>query len=132
MEKYILMKALTGSEWDGVEFALLPFSEKRLNQFLAKKKVLDTLKDVDQLVVYSDDVEFFTDLSQLNNVDEDEENPIIVEINDIEELSRPEQTIKYGQIKFGKDEIIFSGYGKHTNEEYWCNLSYSRIETLTK
>lgn len=122
------MKAVTGSEWDGVEFALLPFSEKRLNQFIAKKNVLDTLEDVNELVVYADEVEFFTDLSQLNIEIDEDEIPIIVEINDIEELSRPEQTIKYGHISFGKEEITFSGYGKHTDEEYWCKLSYSQIE----
>jgi glycyl-tRNA synthetase alpha subunit len=136
MNKYILMQALTGSEWDSVEFALLPYSLKRIKNFLDKKASLEGLKKsegIDELITYADEVDFYNDAEQLPErieFESGDESPMIVELTDEEvaSLSQPEQVIKYGEVSIGTFEVKFSGFGKHTSEEYWCRINWDNMK----
>jgi len=132
MEKFILLKALTNSEWDHVDFALLPI--ETIETHLKKKQILASLNgEVDELVIYEDAVVFYASIEDLperfTSEDYYKEKPMLVELSDqeIEALSKPDQTIKSGQVKFSKEEVTFTGHGKHTNEEYWCSLHWEHV-----
>lgn len=137
MTQYILMPAQTQSEWDSVSFALLPYDAKLFKSFLKTKAKLDKLKGTaDQFSLYVDDVDFFTDLEELPEqfqLDEDE-TPKLIELTDeqIENLSRPEQVIKHGERKYSQWEVQFTATGKHTGEEYWCGIGWETVEKLSK
>lgn len=133
MDKYILIPARTNSEWDGVSFALLNYSAQQLNEFLKVKNVLESLKPLaDKMALYVNDVEFFTNEEELPQQyqPQHEDTAMLVELSkeQFEALSRPEQTIKYGERVYTDSGITFIARGKHTDEEYWCELHWERIE----
>jgi len=137
MSKYILMTANTQSEWDSVDFALLPYDAKLFKSFLKAKTKLDKLKGTaDQFSLYVDDVDFFTDREELPEDCQpiEEETPILIELTDeqVENLSRPEQVIKHGERKYSQWEVQFTATGKHTGEEYWCGIGWETVEKLAK
>ena len=135
MKQYILIPAVTGSEWESVDFALITLDERRGLPYY--KKMADLAKQmykehgVSELIVYSDEADFYTDMEQLPEECYKEFSEVqaqIIEFSDKFDttlFSRPEQTIKYGQIKFGQEGVTFTGTGKHTDEEFWGDIPYS-------
>jgi hypothetical protein len=133
MKKYILMTAATQSEWDAVEFALLEFSIEELQDFLKKSKQLEEMNDVDALIVNEDAVTFYNDQDALpERIKLVPDEVIVVELSDeeVNALPQPEQTIKYGQTVFSLHSVTFKGTGKHTGEEYWCDMNWDQIAKM--
>ena len=92
-------------------------------------KLIEVKKDygVDNFTVYSDSALFFTDEEQLPDYCFDENmKEGLVDLPDeiVTALSQPEQTIKYGKMRISEFDVQFVGYGKHTDEEFWGNISY--------
>lgn len=127
MNKYILTEAFTDSEWDPVSFALVQFSEETCRNILSLRDRLGDDIPADSATINGDFADFFTDEEELPE-DIDGINDQIIEIEDIEKLSRPEQYIKYGEVKIYPDWAVVRAVGKHTGEDYWCDISYSTIE----
>jgi hypothetical protein len=123
--KAILTKAYTGSEWDGVSFAIIPLTAE---QILFLKQEATKVPDDALHVEYSgDNAEFFAGVKEDTpdefNFEPEEGEPEIVELPDDYEkyFDRPEQTIKYGGFKLTKEDVCYTAYGKHTDEEYWTD-----------
>lgn len=144
MTKYIIAPAQTGSDWDGVQFMLIEADPKFINHL---KKTIKKAKRIEkegfnQVSIYADNAEFFTDSSQLpegsqrgsafsfDDVEDGDVKLIELEPELVENLSRPEQDIKYGEMKFGMGQITFTGTGKHTDEEFWGYVPYEFIEQI--
>lgn len=135
--KYIIAPAQTGSEWDSVEFLLIEATPERINQlkvYVKKAKRIES-EGFNSVSVYADNANFYTDLSELpeeTQIDIDNEQVKQIELDPdfVETLSKPEQDLKYGEMKFGMDQITFSTHGKHTDEEYWGYVSYDFINNL--
>ena len=133
MNSYIVMKASTNSEWDGVDFALLKVDTEIIDRLLSTKKLVEILKgEPDEIEIYGDEVDFFTDAEQLpgrivfDTNKSDSPMPMVIELNELEKtaLNRPKQTIKHGNVSYGIDDIKFSAFGKCIEPDYWCITTY--------
>lgn len=120
MEKqYIYLEAITSSEWDSVEFALVEYDPEKCNTW---NKAMDSVKDsiFDMGSIWSDEADYFIDAEELP-FGELPVNGDIIKLSQeqFDKLTRPAQTIKYGEIRFYEDHIVFSSSGKNTGEEFW-------------
>jgi hypothetical protein len=133
MKQYIIAKALTGSEWDDVDFALIEMHDghaKYIHQVSdhasdLKKKLED---ESARITISADNAQFFVadDIirallpDEIDVEDSDDFAAIIsLDENVVEKLTRPQNDIRYGHIVFDGNTVKYSGYGKHTGEEYW-------------
>lgn len=126
--KVLLLQAYTGSEWDSVSFALIEIDEAHqayLKKIIQRQTELKA-EGIDKLVVSADNADFFIDEEQLPEICFNEFNEIQEGVYDlseelIDELTRPEQDLKYGEMVFSHDSVTFKIFGKHTDEESWTN-----------
>ena len=128
MSKYLKLSARTTSEWDGTSFLLVELTTKfldKLKHLIGVVKGLKESEGIDKIVYYSDDAEFFNTDDEIS-----EEYYEIVELDDTEGINRPEQEIRYGHTAITGFEILFVGYGKHTDEEFWGKVSNEFILNL--
>jgi hypothetical protein len=106
-------------------------TDDRISYFKKMKSVFEKIKDdADQLVVFSDNADFFIDECELpERISFDPEVVSVIELTDDEftALNNPEQDIRYGSMYFSASGIKFDGYGKHTGEEFWAELQYKDI-----
>jgi hypothetical protein len=138
MNTYILAKAMTNSEWDNVDYALIRLNETHL------KFLVDVMKDARKLNKKYDGgfmyIKISADMADFCQEMESELSDLLVDGNEwsivgldsqfVDELPRPDQEIRYGGIKITETSVQYVAYGKHTDEEFW--ISEIDIEELKK
>jgi hypothetical protein len=122
--KHLLVKAETNSEWDDVSFFQIELDEKLLT--LLKKgfdeaRRLRAVYDMDfNSLNFSCSGTFYIDENEELFPDEDEERLMLVDDFEEENYKEPENSIKMTSMRIGAfDSVIFSGFGKHTGEEFY-------------
>lgn len=130
--KYIITTAQTGSEWDCVEFLLVEATPRLINflkQTIAECKKLT----FDSVSIYADNAGFYLGMDELPEdaqVEEDQVKLVELDSDFVNTLDQPEQQIRYGEMKFGNDQITFTGTGKYTDEEFWGYVPYDFIDGI--
>lgn len=126
--EYLLIKAMTNSEWDECGFAIIQITEdwKR-----TQKKRLETVKTVEndydlKGLNYADtNVEFFKFSEELYPQVEEwlsERSRIFIELekDDLKKMLQPENSLNCYQMQVYKNGYaIYKAFGKHTGEEFW-------------
>lgn len=120
----LILKANTNSEWDGVDFAIVDITKEFID-FL--KEAMEDAQNMKHkyshgflgLRFSGDNAEWFCGDEEGHTLLGDEEFVIVEKTLDTSKYQRPEQDIRYGQIKITGDSVQFVGYGKHTSEEFW-------------
>lgn len=136
MKNYILIRAYTQSQWDNVDFALIPFNGTlitRLAVLVDKAKELQNDFGTNEISIYSDEADFFVDDGNLPFELPKEDEYKIVTLTDkaFGKLKRPE-SINGGQVSISSyGSITFKASGKHTGEEFWCDGA-SFVKELSK
>ena len=126
--EYLLIKAMTNSEWDDCNFAIININKDwKQNQ----KKRLEAVKMVEndydlKWLNYADtNVEFFKFSKELYPEVEDwlsERSRIFIELetDDLKRLLQPENSLNCYQMQVYKNgNAIYNAFGKHTSEEFW-------------
>ena len=125
--KTIFIPAYSNSEWDSVTHVKLVVTDGFLDKLQGIKKFIDEN--------FKDDYDF-NKISYWSNVDMefvimDDFSGDIIENYD-GEYEYPEQRLDTYQVKYGKDGVQFTAYGKHTNEEFWCEtIPYNYFSKLS-
>ncbi|WP_283416999.1 hypothetical protein [Epilithonimonas pallida] len=126
--EYLLIKAMTDSEWDDCGFAIIRISEEWK---ITQRKRLEAVKAVEhdhdlKWLNYSDtDVEFFRfsdekypEVEQLLT----ESNRMLIELetDDLKKLLQPENNLNCYQMQvFKNGNAIYNAFGKHTGDEFY-------------
>ncbi|HAO27534.1 MAG TPA: hypothetical protein DCQ68_07360 [Chryseobacterium indologenes] len=126
--EYLLIKAMTDSEWDDCGFAIIRISEEWK---ITQKKRLEAVKAVEndhdlKWLNYNDtDVEFFRfsdekypQVEQLLT----ESNRMFTELetDDLKKLLQPENNLNcYQMQEFKNGNAIYNAFGKHTGDEFY-------------
>jgi hypothetical protein len=146
--KYLILKAMTNSEWDDVSFALVELTPGFCKLMLkahdeAKRLNKKFAYSFNHLVLSSDNAEWFVDNRDDvggNTAAEKSDIEVIMEAlggkdfavieRDVntETLARPEQVVKYGNVKINDTGVQFVSYGKYTDDEFWTE--YIEIENF--
>ena len=125
---YIMVKAMTNSEWDCCDFAIIHISEdwkkeqqKRLDNikpFSEDYMLLSMMYSDPSVEFYKDDDEICPDSAELledriwSFVELDEET--------LKKLSAPENRIDSCELHvFKSNYALYQAYGKQTGEEFW-------------
>ena len=137
--EHLLLKAMTDSEWDDCEFAIIHITEEWKVTQKKRLKAIEFFEDDYDLkwFNYADtDIEFFK-LSQDNfpQIEEwlSKKNQFFIELedDDLKKLSQPENRLNCYQMQVYKSgNAIYNAFGKHTNEEFYTQ-EFS-LEELTK
>ncbi|MCT4319254.1 hypothetical protein SAMN05421856_11027 [Chryseobacterium taichungense] len=125
--EYLLIKAMTDSEWDDCGFAIIRISEEWK---MTQKKRLEAVKAVEndqdlKWLNYNDtDVEFFRFSDQYPEMEEllSERNRIFIELetDDLKKLLQPENNLNCYQMQvFKNGNAIYNAFGKHTGDEFY-------------
>ena len=131
MNKYIIMQAVTGSPNTAVSFGMVEHNDERLAYYKRLHDALILLNEtegVNALTVYSDNVTFCESFGDAEQIDFGDEARV-VEIDD-DKLSKfvdVDESLKYGQMIFGLEEIKFNQFGKYTDDEFWCSVKYTTL-----
>jgi hypothetical protein len=133
----ILVKAVTGSEWDSCNCCLIDIEETIPEKWRHYDKVATEMSkagtyEFAYLAMYEggEYLNLYPD-----HADEDEDQYDIVEEipeigwcyvdtedDDVDDLQRPEQRIDTHMMRFYGDGIVkWVAYGKHTSEEFWTD-----------
>ena len=84
------------------------------------------------LSVFTDEIEYVVDSEETISLGEDNTPITLLDETLVDSFERPEQSIRYGQMKFTPTKIMFISYGKHTNEEFSCEVEYKNLfENIT-
>jgi hypothetical protein len=126
--EYLLIKAMTNSEWDNGDFGIIHITEEWKQ---TQKKRLETVKMVEndcdlRWLNYADtNVEFFK-FSEVHypQVEEwlSEKNSVFIELetDELKKLLQPENNLNCYQMQVYKNgNAIYNAFGKHTGEEFW-------------
>lgn len=126
--EYLLVKAMTDSEGDNCNFAVIHITEdwKRI-----QKKRLEVVEKVEndndlKWLNYADtNIEFFK-FSEENYPEVEEwlldRSKIFIELekDDLKKLFQPDNNLHCYQMQvFKNGNAIYNAFGKHTNEEFW-------------
>lgn len=136
MTKYFLTKAETDSQWDWVSFVLIENPERlvpKIEKARARLKKILAIDpddgDISSVTIDGDFGEFFHDVEDdclpPECYDEDGEvKTMFIELDEqeVEKFSRPENTIKYGEIRIYGRGLSYVAIGKHTGEEFWADI----------
>ncbi|MCA6431875.1 MAG: hypothetical protein IM613_20785 [Cytophagales bacterium] len=134
MKKYLILKAFTGSDHEICSFALLPLPLK-LKDPLGKLQLLVDNPDVATITVFGDFATFYSDLEELPDTvmnmleSAKDEEPLVVELPPqlVESLQVPSETIKQGEVAYGRETVTFSATGKDSRTEYWCTANRTKL-----
>lgn len=126
--KFLYLGAVTNSEWDSCNLALVPITEEYINtlkRLIALRDQLEKEHGIDVISYYGEEAEFY-------NTDEDIDGDTQeVREDEVKGLSTPEARLDVHQVKIRKFDICFSCYGKHNlNEEYWATVTHDFINTI--
>ena len=126
--EYLLIKAMTNSEWDDCSFAIINIKEEWKQ---CQKKRLEAVKTVEndydlKWLNYADtNVEFFKfSEEKYPEVKEwlSERNQVFIELEkeDFKNFTLPENNLQCYQMQVYKNgNAIYNAFGKHTSEEFW-------------
>jgi hypothetical protein len=131
--KHLITKAYTGSDWDSVDFAVIPLPDawvqflNEVNQdFMAiRKKHQD---NVHLVTIWADNAEFFVKddealpksfLDILDSIEEDEAGVFELPEEFYKDFERPETHMGHGEVRISAFGVQFSTHGKHTTDEFW-------------
>ena len=140
MKKYLILNAVTSSEWDSVEFCLLDLQNlpiSKLKELIKLSEKLHKENEIDQIVFYNYSFSFHISgiTPPENIINRDFNNIGIIELEDsiYDGLERPENQIRYQDLTISAiGNITFKGFGKHTGEEFWAELTEKEIDILLK
>lgn len=137
--EHLLVKAMTDSEWDDCEFAIIHITDewkKTQKNRLEAVKIFSDDYDLKWLNYADTNIEFFK-LSDDNypKIEEwlSDKSQFFVELenDDLKKLSQPENRLNCYQMQVYKSgNAIYNAFGKHTSEEFWTQ-EFS-LEELTK
>lgn len=126
--EYLLIKAMTNSEWDDCGFAIIHITDewkKTQKKRLEAVKLVENDHDLKWLNYDDTNVEFFKFSEEhYPQVEEwlSEKNRIFIELekDDLKELLQPENNLNCYQMQVYKNgKAIYNAFGKHTSEEFW-------------
>lgn len=126
--EYLLLKAMTNSEWDDCNFAIIHITEEwKVNQKkrLEVSKIVENDNDLKWLNYADTDIEFFKfSLKKYPQIEEwlSGKNQFFVELEkgDLKELSQPQNNLYCYQMQvYRNGNAIYNSFGKNTNEEFW-------------
>lgn len=137
--EYLLIKAMTNSEWDDCGFAIIHITDE-WKQIQKKRlevvKVVEDDYDLKWLNYEDTNVEFFKFSEEKYPQVKGwlfERSQIFIELekDDLKELLQPENNLNCYQMQvFKNGNAIYNAFGKHTSEEFWTQ-EFSLFE-LTK
>ncbi|WP_278353982.1 hypothetical protein [Chryseobacterium gleum] len=128
--KHIMVKAMTNSEWDSCDFAILTITQEwnkeqqerieRIKPFSDDFSLLSMIYSEQSITFYKDDNEFCPDSAEL--LDGMDWSFIEIDEDSIEKLSVPENRLISHTVQFVKNGYgYYQVYGKHTGEEFWTS-----------
>ena len=126
--EYLLIKAMTNSEWDDCGFAFIHITDewkKTQTKRLEAIKAVENDYDLKWLNYADTNVEFFKFSKELYPEVEDwlsERSRIFIELetDDLKRLLQPENRLNCYQMQvFKNGNAIYNAFGKHTGEEFW-------------
>ena len=126
--EYLLIKAMTNSEWDDCNFAIININndwKQSQKKRLEVVKVVENDYDLKWLNYADTNVEFFKfseeDYPEIEEL-LSEKSQIFIELetNDLKKLLQPENSLNCYQMQvFKNGNAIYNAFGKHTSEEFW-------------
>lgn len=126
--EYLLIKAMTNSEWDDCGFAIIHITDewnKTQKKRLEAVKLVENDHDLKWLNYADTNVEFFK-FSEEHYPEVEEllsgRSRIFIELEteNLKELSQPENSLNCYQMQvFKNGNAIYNAFGKHTSEEFW-------------
>ena len=126
--EYLLIKAMTNSEWDNGDFAIIHIT-KEWKQTQKKRlkavKPLENDYDLKWLNYADTNVEFFRFSEEPRPEIEEwlsEKDSVFIELEkeDLKKLLQPENNLNCYQMQVYKNgNAIYNAFGKHTGEEFW-------------
>ena len=137
MTKYIVAYANTNSEWDFVDYMLIEADDQFQNKIKSLKAIWEVNATTEPLSAsfmgfYSDNMECFNNISELEKIipkdiyekicPPDSYGVIELTEEQYNSLTKIEQRIYLGTWELDKYNFTVKTFGKHTGEEYWCNL----------
>jgi hypothetical protein len=137
--EYLLIKAMTNSEWDNGDFAIIHITEdwkQTQKKRLEAVKIVENDYDLKWLNYADTNVEFFRfSEEKYPEVKQwlSESNRIFIELEkeDLKKMLQPENNLNCYQMQvFKSGNAIYNAFGKHTGEEFWTK-EFSLLE-LTK
>ncbi|MFL9835567.1 hypothetical protein [Chryseobacterium terrae] len=136
--EYLLIKAMTDSEWDTCNFAIIHITEDWKQTQKERLKVTKIVENDNYLkwLNYADtNIEFFRFSSeQYPHIEQwlSENSRIYIDLesDDLRNLFQPDNNLHCYQMQVYKNgNAIYNAFGKHTGEEFWTE-EFS-LETLT-
>lgn len=129
---YIMVSAMTNSEWDSCDFILLRLSPEYINTLQARVMAVNKVKEENNFynISFWDSPDGWYQACYLVGEDMDEEEREIdvpqdwsfveLEEKELEEIVSPEQRIDAECMRIHAGGMAqFVGYGKHTSEEFY-------------
>lgn len=126
--EYLLIKAMTNSEWDNGDFAIIHITEdwkQSQQKRLEAVKIVENDYDLKWLNYADTNVEFFRfSEEKYPEVEQwlSESNRIFIELekDDLKKFLQPENNLNCYQMQVYKNgNAICNAFGKHTGEEFW-------------
>ena len=126
--EYLLIKAMTNSEWDDCDFAIIHITDdwkQTQKKRLEAVKPLENDYDLKWLNYTDTNIEFFK-FSEEHYPEIQkwlsERSRIFIELetDDLKRLLQPENSLNCYQMQVYKNgNAIYNAFGKHTSEEFW-------------
>ena len=126
--EYLLIKAMTNSEWDDCDFAIIHITDdwkQTQKKRLEAVKPLENDYDLKWLNYTDTNIEFFK-FSEEHYPEIQkwlsERSRIFIELetDDLKRLLQPENSLNCYQMQVYKNgNTIYNAFGKHTIEEFW-------------
>lgn len=123
--EYIIVKAYTNSEWDGVDAVVVHIGDEKWQKAQLKRMVAAEQFKGDYsfycIEFHGSPDKWVYDIPEECELDELEWSFLDITEEELEELSAPSNKLKYGNIRAFHDGIQFVVYGEYTGEEFWCS-----------
>lgn len=97
------VEAYTNSEWDSVNTCYIEINDDRIAAVRKAQRLIAQYPEFSNIEITAPDYEFVV-------IDED-----------TQEVSSPEQTIRYGKFRVSRYDVIYVAYGKHSMEEFFTD-----------
>lgn len=128
--EYLLIRAYTGSDWDGCEFAVIHCTDEWKRQFEKRVAAVQPFKNdynFQSMNYYDTAVDFYrTDKDDQPDIEDllGDKNCVFVETDKAElaSLSVPENRLdRYRLVIFRSGIAYYQAFGKHSGEEFWTD-----------
>ena len=130
MKKYknILVDAQSNSEWDGCDYALIPFDKQDIERWInileQLQKLTAEIKEEATLTLYDHDAIYYNNIEQNEKIEVDRSGWVLIDLSydELESLSVPEQKLDCHRTKItSSGYVYFTAYGKYTSEEFFTD-----------